>query len=159
MLGTVGLGTEEEVRTGEDTDELVREVGGRIIVVVVEVVVVKLRVTGIAPLKGKLDVLEADEVDEADGLGDIDELGGIDELGDVDEFRDIDELGDAAFAWLLPEEAVSLPEVGAVRGAVLVEVTADVVLNGLIEREELKLDNGVEPDIELLGRPLLESVA
>lgn len=159
MLGAVGLGTEEalgteeEVRTGEDTDELVREVGGRIIVVVVEVVVVKLRVTGIAPLKGKLDVLEADEVDEADGLGDIDELG------DVDEFRDIDELGDAAFAWLLPEEAVSLPEVGAVRGAVLVEVTAGVVLNGLIGREELKLDNGVEPDIELLGRPLLESVA
>jgi hypothetical protein len=159
VLGAVGLGTEEalgteeEVRTGEDTDELVREVGGRIIVVVVEVVVVKLRVTGIAPLKGKLDVLEADEVDEADGLGDIDELG------DVDEFRDIDELGDAAFAWLLPEEAVSLPEVGAVRGAVLVEVTAGVVLNGLIGREELKLDNGVEPDIELLGRPLLESVA
>lgn len=41
----------------------------------------------------------------------------------------------------------------------LVEVTADVALNGLIEREELKLDDGVAPDIELLGRPLLASVA
>lgn len=107
MLVTVGLGTEEalgieeEVMTGEETDELVPEVGGRVIVVVVEVVVVTLRVTGIAPLKGEIDVLEADEVDEADGLGDIDELEDIDEL-----LGNIDELGDAAFAWLLPEEAV-----------------------------------------------------
>jgi len=91
VLGTVGLGIAEELGTeeggigGAETDEeddLVREVGGMVSVIVVEVVVVKLRVTGMAPLNGKIDVLEADE------LGDIDELG------------------DTASAWLLLEEAV-----------------------------------------------------
>jgi len=52
-----------------------------------------------------------------------------------------------------------LPEVGVVRAVALVDVGADVALNGLIEREELKLDNGVELDSELLDRSLLASVA
>lgn len=85
MIGTVVLGTAEELGTEEgsmgrveidEEDNLVCEVGGTVIVIVVEVVVVKLRVIGIAPLNGKTDVLEADAV------------------------------GDKVFAWLSPEEVV-----------------------------------------------------